>query len=105
MSNDLDPRLLQISPDDNIAVAKRGIGAGEIITVAGRQVTLPHALKPGDKIALRPIAVEEKIIKYGAPIGSATQAIANGEHVHTHNLASDYLPTFARGEEHAYYRQ
>jgi hypothetical protein len=39
------------------------------------------------------------VIKYGAPIGSATRDIAPGEYVHTHNLKSDYLPTLARGAE------
>jgi hypothetical protein len=28
------------------------------------------------------------VIKYGSPIGSASQAIAAGAHVHTHNVAS-----------------
>ena len=56
-------------------------------------------------VILRGLAPGDKIVKYGAPIGSTTCAIAAGEHVHTHNLRSDYLPTFARGEgahyEHA----
>ena len=33
-------------------------------------------------------------MKYGAPIGSATAAIAAGEHVHVHNMKSDYTPTY-----------
>jgi hypothetical protein len=28
------------------------------------------------------------------PIGSATQDIAVGEHVHLHNMKSDYIQTF-----------
>jgi hypothetical protein len=48
----------------------------------------------GHKVALVPIAAGEKVCKYGAPIGSATRQIRPGEHVHTHNLASDYLPTY-----------
>jgi hypothetical protein len=38
------------------------------------------------------------VVKYGAPIGSATRDIGPGEYVHTHNVKSDYLPTLARGE-------
>ena len=34
----------------------------------------------------------ERIVKYGAPIGVASRAIDPGEYVHTHNMASDYLP-------------
>ena len=43
----------------------------------------------GHKYALRPIAAGENVIKYGMPIGHATRDIAAGEHVHTHNLATN----------------
>lgn len=43
----------------------------------------------GHKYAIRPIAPGENVIKYGMPIGHAKVAIASGEHVHTHNLASN----------------
>ena len=43
----------------------------------------------GHKYAIRPIAPGENVIKYGMPIGHAKVAIAPGEHVHTHNLASN----------------
>ena len=57
----------------------------------------------GHKYAIRPIAPGENVIKYGMPIGHAKAAIAPGEHVHTHNLASNlsglleytYTPDFA----------
>jgi len=39
----------------------------------------------GHKVALRPIAQGEPVFKYGVAIGTATQAIAEGEHVHVHN--------------------
>ena len=34
------------------------------------------------------------MVKYGALIGTATADISRGEHIHTHNLESDYLPTY-----------
>ena len=43
----------------------------------------------GHKYALCDIAEGKDVIKYGMPIGHATQAIAKGEHVHTHNLATN----------------
>lgn len=52
----------------------------------------------GHKIALRRIEAGEKVVKYGAPIGSATRRIEPGEHAHLHNLKSDYLPTWTREE-------
>ncbi|HUT90610.1 MAG TPA: UxaA family hydrolase [Thermoguttaceae bacterium] len=88
------PRLLQLAPEDNVAAATTTIEAGESITLDGRPVTVPVRIPTGHKVALMPIAAGEKVIKYGAPIGSATRDIRPGEYVHTHNLASDYLPTY-----------
>ena len=55
---------------------------------------MPADLPLGHKIARRAIAAGEKIVKYGAPIGSATVAIPAGAHVHVHNVKSDYTPTY-----------
>jgi len=46
-------------------------------------------LDDGHKYALRDIYKNEIIIKYGFPIGHATQDIRSGEHVHTHNVATN----------------
>lgn len=46
-------------------------------------------IENGHKYALRDIAKGENVIKYGQPIGHATQDIAKGEHVHTHNLKTN----------------
>ncbi|MBO4510339.1 MAG: altronate dehydratase [Lachnospiraceae bacterium] len=43
----------------------------------------------GHKVALCDIAQGEDIIKYGFPIGHATDNIAKGEHVHSHNLKTN----------------
>jgi len=77
-----DPRFLRLHADDNV------------LTV----IVTTEAIPIGHKVAARAIAAGEKIIKYGAPIGSAKEDIAAGAHVHTHNIQSDYLPTFLRGE-------
>jgi hypothetical protein len=90
-SENTDSRLLVLAVGDNIAVARQEIAAGTALTVAGQRVTLQRALGFGHKIALRDIAAAEKIVKYGAPIGRATAAIALGEYVHNHNVASDYM--------------
>lgn len=90
----LDPRLLRLAPEDNVAVAKRAIEAGATLVIGGRRVVVPAAIPLGHKVALRPVAEGEKVVKYGAPIGSAVRALAPGEHVHLHNLKSDYLPSF-----------
>ena len=43
----------------------------------------------GHKYALTDIRAGENVIKYGCPIGHATEDIAAGEHVHTHNLKTN----------------
>ena len=43
----------------------------------------------GHKYALRDLKSGENVIKYGMPIGHATCDIAKGEHVHTHNVATN----------------
>lgn len=46
-------------------------------------------LETGHKKALKDIKKGENIIKYGFPIGHATEDIAKGEAVHTHNLKTN----------------
>lgn len=40
----------------------------------------------GHKIAMQRIKAGDRVIKYNVPIGKAVSDIAQGEHVHTHNL-------------------
>ena len=94
-----DPRLLRLHRDDNVLTVIRTLEPGDEILVEGTQATVTKRLPIGHKVAARAIAPAEKILKYGAPIGSATVAIAPGEHVHTHNIQSDYLPTFLREDQ------
>jgi hypothetical protein len=89
-----DPRLLLLSPLDNVFVLRGLIKSGETILVCGNQVTLTARIDMGHKLARAAIATGEKIVKYGAPIGSATQDVAIGDHVHVHNMKSDYTPTY-----------
>ena len=46
-------------------------------------------LENGHKYALQDIAQGENVIKYGNPIGHATAPIKAGDHVHTHNVATN----------------
>ena len=105
MNENTDARLLLLHSADNVLTVISTLEAGENIRVGGAAVVVAARVAIGHKVAARGIAAGEKIVKYGAPIGSATRAISAGEHVHTHNVQSDYIPTFARGEgahyEHA----
>ncbi len=52
------------------------------------EATARAVIPLGHKIALAAIPSGAKIVKYNMPIGNATQDIAPGDHVHTHNLKS-----------------
>jgi len=87
-----DRRLLHLHPSDNVCAAAADLARGAELTFEGAPLTVLTDVPLGHKIAVRPIARGAKVTKYGASIGSATADIAPGEHVHLHNLASDYLP-------------
>jgi hypothetical protein len=89
-----DRRLVLLSPDDNCLVVAQALREGDTVTVAGEQVVVTRTIGVGHKLARRAIRAGEKVLKYGAVIGTATADIGRGEHVHTHNLESDYLPTY-----------
>ena len=90
------PPLLLLHPDDNILVARRDVAKGELVEIDGESFPMPAAIELGHKLARRALAPETRVLKYGAPIGSMKIAVARGEHVHLHNLRSDYLPSTSR---------
>lgn len=91
----MDARLLLLAPDDNVFVLRGAIEAGETVMLETEPATVALRLGLGHKIARHAIAAGSRIVKYGAPIGSATEDIPAGAHVHVHNVRSDYTPTYA----------
>jgi altronate dehydratase small subunit len=85
---------MRMSPPDNIGIALRPLKAGETVTLDGAAITIGRNIAIGHKFAARAIAKGEIILKYSCPIGTAICGIAAGEYVHTHNVASNYLPTY-----------
>lgn len=90
----MKPILLH--PDDNVLVLAEPVRAGQVIEIDGATLTVPRDLAVGHKIARRPLAIGEKVLKYGAPIGSMTAAAEVGAHVHMHNMKSDYIASHTR---------
>ena len=78
--------LVRITPQDAVAVALRPVKAGETVSWGEGTLTLKEDIPMGHKAALRDIRKGETVIKYGYPIGEATEEIPKGTHVHTHNL-------------------
>ncbi len=99
-----DPKLLLLDSEDNVLVAIQTLEPGDTITMADQRVIVPVRLTLGHKLAARDIRAGEKILKYRVSIGSATRDISAGEHVHLHNMKSDYLPTYTREKGNQYGR-
>lgn len=83
--------VLIIDPGDSVAVALSDLAPGEALYLAegvSLKLAAAEAIPFGHKVAVRSISKGERIIKYGASIGLATDDIAPGQHVHIHNLIS-----------------
>ena len=57
------------------------------------------------QVRVQPIKAGERIVKYGAPIGVATQRHRAGRLVHIHNVTSDYIPTYTLDEGHQFFKE
>ena len=78
---------IQLHPDDNVAIARVPVSQGLAVRVGGRDLRARGMIPAGHKLALRPIAAGETILRYGQIMGRARVAIEAGEHIHTHNVA------------------
>ena len=84
-------KFLRLSDEDNVCVACRKLVAGANLNLTtGSTVRITQNIPIDHKIALKQISEKTTVLKYGVPIGTATRHIAPGEHVHVHNIRSDY---------------
>jgi hypothetical protein len=88
--------LILLHPDDNVLVLSAPVHAGQTLTIDGRTATADADVGVGHKLARHALAVGDKVLKYGAPIGSITAPVAAGGHVHLHNMKSDYIASHTR---------
>jgi len=94
------PRALLLHPDDNVFICVQPLKRGEQVQVAGETVEVLDDIGVGHKLARSDIASGARVLRYGAPIGSSTQAIPRGAHVHVHNLKSDHIASHDRKATH-----
>ncbi|MGG5887858.1 UxaA family hydrolase [Falsiroseomonas sp. HC035] len=92
------PPVIRLAPDDGVLIARIGLPPGttviEGVTVGARRIP------PGHKVAIRPHSPGEEIRRYGQIIGFATESIAPGDWVHTHNCAmGDFSKDYAWSRE------
>jgi altronate hydrolase len=81
-----DESIHDVDPRDHVATALRDIAAGETLDLHGRLIVARNDVPKGHKIATRPAAKGEDVLKYGWPIGRATADVLTGDHVHVHNV-------------------
>ena len=77
---------IQIHPSDTVAVALTPLAKATSITLPGLTLLLKEDIPRGHKFALKAHTKGDPVIKYGNPIGTATQDIPAGAWVHTHNM-------------------
>lgn len=91
--------ILRVHPADDLIVALRDLKAGQMVD----SWTLREDINAKHKFAARDFALGDLVTMYGVTVGRATQPIAAGSLVHTHNVRhetstfsgkkSDYLWT------------
>lgn len=83
-------QFIILNPKDSVGVALQDLSAGTpIVLDDGTSFTLQDDIKRGHKFALKNIATDENVIKYGFTIGHATQPINQGAWLHTHNVKTN----------------
>jgi altronate hydrolase len=87
-----------LGSSDDVVVALKPLTAGQSLN--GLHLTARSDISAGHKLAIRAIAPGQPIRKFNQIIGFATQPIAVGELVHTHNLVTgDFQRDYAIGSE------
>ena len=82
----LTDKAIVLRPGDGVAVCKTALPAGTVLEYEGKSIETRGAIPVGHKIALKAVKSGDPMHKYGQVIGFATQEIAPGDWVHTHNM-------------------
>lgn len=79
MSDFSNNDCLVLHPGDDVGIALKDLSPGKS--------PVTEFVQSGHKVALHDIQSGSPVLKFGSVIGLATETIAKGSHVHTHNLA------------------
>ena len=83
-------KFIIIDPKDNVATALVDAKKDQLADITEElQIKLLEPIDAGHKIAVKTIAKDQPIIKYGYNIGKATKDILTGQHVHVQNVESN----------------
>jgi len=85
--------FIRLHPDDDVVIARQQLMSG----TSSDNIAVRGLIPPGHKVATRAIETGQAVRRYNQIIGFASQPIAPGEHIHTHNLnLGDNKGDFAR---------
>lgn len=87
---------MTLNAADNVLICCQPLENKESVSINGLAYEISKDIDVGHKVAKQELKKGDKVIRYGVPIGSATKDIAIGEHVHIHNMKSDYIPSHTR---------
>ncbi len=81
--------FVHINKDDNVIVMLRPATAGDRFELEGNRYTAREDIPQGHKMAVCAMKPGDPVVKYGFPIGHATEDIAVGAWVHEHNMKTN----------------
>ncbi|MDP3605574.1 MAG: UxaA family hydrolase, partial [Polaromonas sp.] len=92
--------FIRLHKDDDVVIARTQLIGGTSI----ESITTKGLIPRGLEVATRAIAAGEPVRRFNPIIGFASQPIAAGEHVHTHNLnmgpdKGDFARDYAYGAD------
>src|SRR6185437_8033796 len=89
------PPVIRLHPQDNVVIARATLLPGAPVDDG---VAASQRIPAGHKVAVRPIARNEPVRRYGQIIGFAASDIAPGQHVHVQNCEmGDFAKDYAYG--------
>ncbi len=92
----MDVKAIMLDEKDTVATCMYGAHIGDVIVCVGGtgvQVLCTEEIPLCHKVALKNIAKDEPVYKYGEIIGAATESIEMGgwvSHANIHSIVRDY---------------
>lgn len=87
--------VIRLHPDDSVVIARAALLPGSDVAPG---IKAGERIPAGHKVAVKPIATGEPVMRYGQIIGFATQPIAPGQHVHVQNIGmGEFSKDYAYG--------
>src|SRR6185436_18224868 len=65
----MNPKVLQLNPRDNVLVALQNLVQGDAVTLSGQSYSLASNVPAKHKFAIRDLSVGDSILMYGVVVG------------------------------------